>query len=239
MGSNQSVIEQSLDMNDEFFPGLFGSKQQTIAIDNKWDYPHENCAYLVDILSKGMDDTMTEPMTFENMESDLEMKFLINSPSGKREVTYQIKNGEIVPVHTKGFNLHGGASKKKVSKKEVGMWDGSDSDDSGSSNDSSLSVSSSTSSSDGKEMRISNSSIHTSDVNKMKKVLFSDEGKQGIDDFPSDDVYEQINRFNQKSKLFSSTDDSILDMGSSDGGNSLSSSDKYNNQRIKKNDKYA
>lgn len=247
MGSQQSVAYTK---DTDLFPGLFGSKQnneiyQGYPMNQQFDYvPHfERC---IDSLTQlPINDELTEPLSFQNMdsdiqnmdsdvqnmESDMEMKFIINSPNGQREVTYQIKNGEIIPVSTNDVPVAKGGAKK-----ETGEWEESESLDL---SDSSSSSSSSSTSEDeesegGQGMKLDNSSIKTEDLDQMKEYLY---GKRVIDDFPSDDVYDHIDRFEEKTKLFSDTDDSIMNMDTPDDLGS--STDKITKRKVNKNGKYA
>lgn len=235
MGSQQSVAYTK---DTDLFPGLFGSKQNEIyqgyPMNQQFVYvPHfERC---IDSLTQFQPtDELTEPLSFQNMdsdvqniESDMEMRFIINSPNGQREVTYQIRNGEIIPVGTnEAVVVKGGA------KKETGEWDSdilelSDSDDS-------ETTSSDSSSNEGQGMKLDNSSIKTEDLDQMKEYLY---GKRVIDDFPSDDVYDHIDRFEEKTKLFTDTDDSIMNMDTPDDLDS--STDKITKRKVNKNGKYA
>jgi len=235
MGSQQSVVYTK---DTDLFPGLFGSKQNNEIYqgyptnDTVIGYvPHfERC---IDSLTQMQPTDSDDQLSFQNMESDMEMKFIINSPNGQREVTYQIKNGEIIPVGTNQVPVTRGGSKK-----ETGEWDNSDSLDLSDSSSSSSSSSSSTTdeevSEGGQGMKLDNSSIKTEDLDQMKEYLY---GRHTIDDYPSDDLYDHIDRFEEKTKLFSDTDDSIMNMDTPD--NFGSSSDRITNKKLNKNGKYA
>lgn len=186
--------------NNDMFPGLFGTKNDNNII------PHinSNHADIIAILAQNglSSGGFSESLSFidNNMSSDMVMEFVVANEGTNKTLTY---------------NLKGGANK-------TGIWnDTSDgvvtSNDTTSSDSSDFLSDSDNSLSQEDGMILSNSSIKTEDLEKMQKRLFSDKSVN-IDDFDSSEVDRKLDDMENKGKLFSSSDDSILHMNTPSTG---------------------
>jgi len=208
---------------------------------NHWDldhiYPSSNLWERI-YNNAGRSAEMSEPLSLEFT--------VCERRTGDLDAYLKEKNKNIANTYHRGEPEH-----KCVFKKMQGgsyqcpcgngmMQGGADSETNVTSSDSSSSSSvSSPSSDDDTKMVLSNSTIETDDLEKMRNGLYSGNTDNAnsrvtmdVDDYESDDVYAVIDNIEngQDEKLFSSEEDEILAMNSA--------TERYTKRPIKKNGKY-
>jgi len=261
MGNDFSSEKESSESetydNNTFFPGLWSKpklgdqildeveRQYREILERNRRQPGFDAQSIIDLMMRDhRDETVSsEPMVLDFIVCEKHTGSINDFINPKKKVSYKVNTK--MPDHDCRANCTCLNNLKGGNKKRQSMWGGADDS---SSSSSSVSSSSSTtnvtddispvensriiSSDEEHGMILSNSSVNTSDLDRMHKNLFNkDLSIPDIDDFDSEDVYRAIDGIENKDiSLFSTEDNEILALNSS--------SAQYMNKTNKKNMKY-